>query len=114
MFRRILLWFAGMLVLSFFGFMTTSYLTMSRSPGREPMMRRLSLFQLNETIRAYENGGKAAAAEYLKKLDGAFPATHYLTNSTGRDLVSGEDRSDMLERARSDAPRTQPTWGQFM
>src|SRR3954447_671315 len=115
MFRRILLWFAGMLGISFVGFMATSYLSMPRSPGREPMMRRLSVFQLNETIRAYETGGKAGAADYVKRLDSAFPAaSHFFVDAKGHDLVTGDDRSEILERARQDQSRSQPSFMQFV
>ena len=115
MFRRILLWFAGMLGISFVGFMATSYLSMPRSPGREPMMRRLSVFQLNETIRAYETGGKAGAADYVKRLDSAFPAaSHFFVDAKGHDVVTGDDRSEILERARQDQSRSQPSFMQFV
>jgi two-component system sensor histidine kinase CpxA len=106
MFRRILLWFGGMLIFSLVAFVLTSYVMSSRSPGREPFMRRISMFQLRESIDAWENGGAPELKEYLAKLDAAFGATHRLTDANGRDLVTGDDLSESLRRAAE--PR--PSW----
>ncbi|MDZ4797187.1 MAG: ATP-binding protein [Bryobacteraceae bacterium] len=105
MFRRILLWFASMLVISFVGFVVTSYWTAPRFPGREPMFRRLSTFQLDEAVNAWERGGKTELAAFLKKLDSYFPATHELVDNTGHNLVTGEDRKEALARAEANIPR---------
>ncbi len=99
MFRRILVWFVGMLFISLVGFVVTSYLSAPRFPGREPVFRRIPNFQLSESVRAYEHGGKAELAEYLKKLDTHFPATHRLLDARGVARLSGEDRRDTLARA---------------
>src|SRR4051794_41652724 len=99
MFRRILLWFCGTLLFSLIGFVLTSYIVSSRAPAREPMMRRMSTFQLNEGIRVYENGGRQGLREFVERLDAAFPASHYFLDAAGRDLLTGEDRSNTLSHA---------------
>lgn len=103
MFRRILLWFGGMLLFSLVGFLLTSFLT-PRSPSREPMMRRMSTFQFQESIRAWEEGGAPALGEYIRRLDTTFQANHYLLDSAGRDLADGTDRSEALRRAAEPSP----------
>jgi len=44
---------------------------------------------------AYETGGAIPLSRYLTELDAAFSGTHYLSDTTGRDLVSGDDRSNL-------------------
>lgn len=105
MFRRILAWFVGMLVISLVGFVLTSYWNAPRFPGREPMFRRLPSFELAESVRAYERGGKPELAEYLRRLESYFPASHRLLDASGHDVVTGEDRSDSLARAAESRSR---------
>jgi two-component system sensor histidine kinase CpxA len=96
MFRRILLWFGGMLVVSFVGYVATSYWLSQRAPFREDLRRRLADFQLSEAVRAYKSGGSPALAEFMKSLDEHFPPNHYLVDRQGRDLITGEDRSELM------------------
>lgn len=103
MFRRILLWFGGMLVFSFAAFILTTWLTAIRPPGRKPMMRRLFAYQFQEAIRVWEQGGAESLRPFLQRLDAGFPARHHLTDSGRRDLADGQDRSNALRRA-SDTP----------
>jgi two-component system sensor histidine kinase CpxA len=98
MFRRILLWFGGMLVFSFAAFVGTSFWLSSRPPMRDSVFRGLVEFQLSEAIRAYQTGGQPALQDLLSRLDRHFPARHYLTDANGRDLMTGEDRSELLQR----------------
>ncbi len=57
--------------------------------------------------RAYEQGGPGLLAWHLERLDAYLPGEHIFTDSRGRDLVTGEDRSELLrpDRLRSGPPR---------
>ena len=96
MFRRILLWFGGMLIVSFLGYIATSYWLSQRAPFREDLRRRLADFQMSQAVHAYRTGGKPALAAFIKSLDEHFPPKHYLVDRQGRDLVTGEDRSELM------------------
>jgi signal transduction histidine kinase len=96
MFRRILLWFVGMLVFSFLAYLATSILLSSRGPERGALMRQLLTYQTNHAVQTYEQGGPKALAELLKRTDTELPARHHLLDRTGRDLANGRDLSELL------------------
>jgi signal transduction histidine kinase len=95
-FGKILFWFGVMLVVSFFGFSITTDLILRRANPMENLIGRLTRMQLDEAARAYESGGKAPLAASLDKYGRFFPGQHYLLDAQGRDLVSGDDRSALL------------------
>ena len=101
MFRRVLLWFCGMLVFSFFAFLATSYVVSSRrSPYRDDFGRRMTSYQADKVAHAYEAGGKEGLRREIDHLHEFFPTTqHYLVDASGRDLLTGEDRSALLQIA---------------
>lgn len=98
MFRRILLWFSGLLVFSFLAFLVTSYLLAPHPPSRDRMFRRLAVYHGEEAARTFEERGREGLARFLDRLDRFFPSRHYLVDRKGRDLVTGEDRRELLER----------------
>lgn len=102
MFRRILLWFGGMLVFSFVAFVATSFWNASRSPYRDEFGRRMSNYQAAQLVEAYQKGGREALRAELNRLHEYFPtADHYLLDAKGIDLATGEDRSNLANRAES-------------
>jgi signal transduction histidine kinase len=62
----------------------------------KPLFDRFDELQLRSAEDAYEENGKAGLHEYLNRLDATFGHGHYLLNSSGIDLYSGEDRSALL------------------
>ena len=52
--------------------------------------------ELRRARSAYETGGQPALAAFLTETDEALKGRRYLTDATGRDLVSGADRSALL------------------
>ena len=52
--------------------------------------------ELQRAQTIYETEGPHRLAEYLAETDEALPGTLYLTDTKGRDLASGVDRSNML------------------
>jgi signal transduction histidine kinase len=107
MFRRILLWFGGMLIVSFLGYVATSYWLSQRAPFREDLRRRLADFQMTQAVRAYRTGGPRGLAEFIDSLNEYFPPKHYLVDRQGRDLATGEDRSELMSE-RELRPRRGP------
>ena len=61
-----------------------------------PIFDRFDELQLRSAQNAYMEGGKTALHEYLNSLDATFGGSHYLLNTSGADLYSGEDRSVLL------------------
>jgi signal transduction histidine kinase len=101
MFRRILLWFGGMLVFSFAAFLLTSLWLSPFTRRREDIMRLVVAYQFGEAVHAYETGGRPALEAVIARLDRDFPAKHHLLNSDGRDLATGKDLSGLAQQARA-------------
>lgn len=104
MFRKILLWFAGMLLLSFLGYMATSYWLSQRRVPRGTIFRSTIGYQFTQAIRAYETGGPSALEEELLRMRQFFPGRHFLLDESGRNLVTGEDYSALLKEVPSKRP----------
>jgi two-component system sensor histidine kinase CpxA len=96
MFRRILIWFLGILIFSFAGFVLTNIYLSHRTAG-EDLFHKLTHYQTRQLETAYETGGAPALRNALAVINQEFGARHYLLNSKGIDLATGEDRS-ALER----------------
>lgn len=56
----------------------------------------------DDAVRAFETGGPPALARFLARLNSYYPAEHVLTDGSGRDLVTGEDRSDIAPYDKTD------------
>lgn len=64
----------------------------------DPVYDQFDELQL-ETARAIlQRWGQESVAQYMRRLDGLFGGSHYMLDGSGKDLVSGVDRSEMLPR----------------
>ncbi|MBY0506365.1 MAG: HAMP domain-containing protein [Bryobacteraceae bacterium] len=104
-FRKILLWFGGLLVFSLFAFLATTWYFNFR-PSIFGNLRKL---QLDDAVMALKLGGKPALADYMARLNGQFTATHYLVDGQARDVLTSEDRRELWQRAVTpSSPQTRP------
>jgi signal transduction histidine kinase len=62
----------------------------------KPLFDRFDELQLKSAQTAFEEGGKANLREYLNTLDATFGGKHYLLSASGTDLLTGENRSNLL------------------
>jgi signal transduction histidine kinase len=101
LFGKILLWFWSTLAITVVGSAFISALVVNRnatdqqSPGA-----RLVTFQLEEARLAYETGGRPGLQAFLENVQKIYGAQGILTDDHGRDLLTNEDRSDLVARAR--------------
>ena len=63
-------------------------------------MRPPGDLQLEEARTAYETGGRPALQSFLETLQQVYDAKGVLTDADGRDLLTNEDRSDLVRHAR--------------
>ena len=101
LFAKILLWFWFTLAITVVGSAFISALSVNEnaSDKRAPVAR-LVTFQLEEARSAYEIGGRPGLEAFLETLHRVYDARGILTDESGRDLLSNEDRSDLVRRAR--------------
>src|SRR5580704_9535476 len=55
-------------------------------------------FLLVEARHAYETGGQAGLAELMARMQRVYEVQGIFTDGSGRDLLTGEDRSDLVRR----------------
>jgi signal transduction histidine kinase len=65
----------------------------------DPTFYKFDELQLESARDELQAGGKTALRQYLTSLDRIFSGQHYLLDSNGRDVLTGQDRKSMLPRA---------------
>jgi two-component system sensor histidine kinase CpxA len=101
LFAKILLWFWFTLAITVVGsaFISALVVNENASDERAPVSR-LVTFQLEEARLAYETGGRPGLQAFLETLHRVYDARGILTDEKGRDLLTNQDRSDLVRRAR--------------
>jgi len=100
LFAKILLWFWCALVLTIVGSAFISALNVNQNDDEGSPVARLVTFQLEEARTAYELGGRPGLKSFLDTLHRVYDAEGVLTDESGRDLLSNEDRSNLIRHAR--------------
>ena len=100
-FRKILVWFGAMLLFSLIAFSVATNYVGRRGGG--PMGR---IFEMqNEDARiALQSGGPRALEAFLRRTDRYFAGRHFFLDETGKDMVTGEDRSELLRTQHKGPP----------
>jgi two-component system sensor histidine kinase CpxA len=98
---KILLWFLAVMTFTAVAFVLTTAHIMS-APRGEHMFSRLLRFQAEEARYAYETGGRAALTAFLGRLERGFNARAALTDSQGRDVLTGENLDKVLASSREE------------
>jgi signal transduction histidine kinase len=95
---RILLASLGTVLASLAAFLITFFSMIG--PANERLIRHFQSQQIEDAVEALRRGGPQEAGAVLARRDQSLGATHYLTDASGRDLVSGDDRSGLLNTPR--------------
>ena len=66
--------------------------------GNDSFFERMNALQLQEAIDVYEAQGPAKLAAHFETVNKLLGGNHYLTDMRGKDLVTGEDRSTIVDR----------------
>ena len=97
---KILLWCFATLAVSLLAFSMVSRFVEARAMAKGGPAARLDAMVLEEGVEAYESGGSPKLAAYLDKIS-AFLGQRYITDPEGRDLITGTDRSSLLNLVHS-------------
>ena len=98
LFARILLWFLATTAVTGLGLIVTRSLNLNAQAGQAPFTRTIP-FLLAQARGAYENGGKPALGALLARLRTVYEVNGIFTDSAGRDLLTGDDHSDLIRAA---------------
>ena len=99
LFTKFLMWFLAAMVITMAGFMIITTRSFTASRGHAHLFGRMFSVQLEEARHAFENGGRPALAAFLDRFDREFQAHGILTDAGYRDLLTGQDRHDLVEQA---------------
>jgi len=69
-------------------------------PVNERLIHHFQARQIEDLVDALSRGGPPAVSLLLRRLDESLGATHHLTDSQGVDVVTGENRSALLNAPR--------------
>lgn len=98
LFAKILIWFLSTVVITMAAVVVTSALTINSE--RQPPFGMMARLQMREAREAYDTSGKAAVAKALQRFHVVTGGEMIMADANGRDVVTGQDRSEMLQRAR--------------
>jgi signal transduction histidine kinase len=102
LFAKILLWFWCTVAITLVGSAFLSVLGLDPSAAeQETPAARLVNFTLEEARAAYETGGRPALQIFMDNLQRIYEAKGILTDESGRDLLTDQDRSDLVRSART-------------
>jgi two-component system sensor histidine kinase CpxA len=94
---KTLLWFLGMVILTMAAIMGAAALNYNSGGQRPGPFGMLVALQFSQARDAYEAGGKAALAQTMERIRSVTRTESFITDATGRDLLTGEDRSDLMK-----------------
>jgi signal transduction histidine kinase len=96
-FAKVVFWSLVTLLLSLAAYWTISHKLERRGPPESDPFFRMNMMIKGDVTHAFEEGGPDRLAAQLRKLDAYLPGEHLLTDGRGRDLVTGTDRSELLQ-----------------
>jgi len=105
LFFKILLWFCCTLAIFVVGAAFISALDLNEMDSdRRAPAAQLVEFEMREARYAYETEGQAGLVKFRAMLQRVYDVQGILTDENGRDLLTGQDRSDLVRRARRRPP----------
>lgn len=100
-YAKILLWCFLTLLVSLQVFSMVTRFVESRAVGKGGPFARFDSLVLQQAIETYQSGGSQKLAIYLNEVSSITGPQRFLTDSGGKDLATGEDRSRLLSSVHS-------------
>ena len=109
---RILIATVATVALSLAVFMAISRVVIGRAIGE--LVKNTYTFQADQAARALQQGGAPELRRFVDDLNQTFHASHYLTDTSGRDQSDGTDRSALLSVVMASRDRFGSLEGRFV
>ncbi len=109
-FGRILLWMAGTAVVCVAMMIATSWV-LSQTIRRDDPFSRILRMEMTSLRKAFEAGGVEALQKETDRFGEFLPSPRFLIDEKNRDVLTGEDRSQLARRAHT--PGTVPRFLAF-
>src|SRR5689334_14932913 len=97
LFAKTLLWFLGTAVLAMLAIMGAAALNFNSGGQRPGPFSMLVALQFSQAREAYETGGKKALEKTMDRIQSVTHTGSFITDANGHDLLTGEDRSDLMK-----------------
>lgn len=98
LFLKTLLWFLGTAIFTMAAIAISAALTFNQS-GVRPPIGMLMMMQLGEARHSYEAYGREGLARAIRRFERITQGDGIFTDAQGIDLLTGEDRSDLIREA---------------
>ena len=95
-FGRLLISFVVILALSISGFIASALLFAPTRMQQDQFLKRLVGYEFDGAVRAYETAGARGLHDYMQSLTQQNGHRYFLLDAAGRDLATGQPRSDLL------------------
>lgn len=82
--------------------------------GAQELFHRVQKLELDQTVQAWEAGGRPAAANVVSRLDRVMGWRNYILDSQNRELATGIDRSALVARLSEHWDQPIPNHGSFL
>ena len=93
---KILLWSIGSLAICIAAWGVVTTYVFYQMVGRGSFFERMNKLQLEEIVSLYESQGPGRLAAHFDRANKLLGGQRYFTDSQGKDLITGEDRSALL------------------
>jgi signal transduction histidine kinase len=100
LFAKLLLWFIASVLLTSFAMLIVASIGAEEDETRRPLFGSLLDVQFADARQAYLLGGKAALESHLERFRMMTTVQVVITDRDGRDLVTGQDRSELIGMVR--------------
>ena len=91
LFAKILIWFWATLAVTIIGSGLITAIMINSSERQPPLFAASSNSSWRRRAQAYETGGRAALARFMRALQNVFEGRAMLTDAAGKDLLTGQD-----------------------
>ena len=96
LFAKILVWLIATFIITVTGFVLIDVLS-----GPASNQNNVTGFLLAEALSAHTMEGPSGLAAYLRRMESTFGGRAFALDPSGRDLVSGVDRSPLISSAKT-------------
>lgn len=107
-YAKILLWCFATLCLSLVALGMVAQLVFVQVVGKGSFFERINVLLLEQASGTYETGGPEKLGAHLKRADTILGGEHHLIDSSGKDLATGADLSELTGQFQFEKGAVQP------
>ncbi len=104
-YAKISLWSFATLVLSLGAFLGVTSVVSYQASHRTGQFGKIQSLELEEAREAFEAGGPDRLRAFIERLHRFVPGEHYLIDASGRDVLTGQDRSALIAKGQPEGAR---------